>query len=54
MNLVVSFLFFLEFFLIFIYFIHNLFNVGFSFKLGISFGLLFFIFIPIFPSWASP
>lgn len=48
MNLVVSFLFFLEFFLIFIYFIHNLFNVGFSFKLGISFGLLFFIFIPIF------
>ena len=47
MDHLVSFLFFVEFSLVFICFLYNLFSVGFSFKLGITFGLLFFIFLPI-------
>lgn len=47
MQHLISVFFIVEFLLVLFVFIHNLFKKGLTFKGGISFGLLFFIFIPI-------
>ncbi len=47
MSTLIIILFIIEFLLILNYFIKTLFNKGFTFKLGLSFAVLYFIFIPI-------
>jgi hypothetical protein len=47
MQHLISTLFILEFFLILFSLLQNLFNKGVNFKVGLSFALLFFVFIPI-------
>ena len=47
MTILISILFTIEFILLLRFLIKTLFNKGFTFKLGIAFGLLYFIFIPI-------
>lgn len=47
MQHLLSFLFIIEFIILIIYFFFNLLKKRFTFKLGICFGLLYFIFIPI-------
>ncbi len=47
MTYLISFLFIIQFFLLLIFFVFNLFYRDFSFKQGICFGLLFFVFLPI-------
>lgn len=47
MQHLISFLFICEFLLLLNFFVFNLFKREFSFKLGICFGLLFFVFLPV-------
>lgn len=47
MQHLISFLFITEFFLLLIFFMFNLLKRDFTFKLGICFGLLFFVFLPL-------
>ncbi len=47
MSVLISILFAIEFLLILHFFIHTLFKKGFTFKLGLSFAVLYFIFIPV-------
>ena len=47
LNYLISFLFVIEFILILNFFLFSLFKKKISFKLGISFGLLYFVFIPV-------
>ncbi len=47
MKIIISILFIVEFILLMNFFIQVLYKKGFSFKLGLTFGVLYFIFIPI-------
>jgi len=47
MQHLISILFIIEFLLILFSFLQNLFNKGINFKVGLSFALLFFVFIPV-------